>query len=87
MDTAESRERLKAIHLLAKHGAKWVPEDKHKLNSARRALLRLKADYTMEFVWIASKYKIDTQDSIQALIGTAPCDLIWRRTGCALNSF
>jgi hypothetical protein len=70
MDTAESREKLKAIHLLAKHGAKWIPEDKSDINSARRALLRLKADYTAEFVWIMSKYKASTLQCVQALLSS-----------------
>jgi ankyrin repeat protein len=70
VDTSESRERLKAIHLLAKHCGKWVPEEKYAINSARRALLRLKPDYTVEFVWIMSKYQATNLEHIQSLLGT-----------------
>lgn len=67
LDTSESRERLKAIHLLARHGAKWMPEDKYEMNSARRSLLGLKPDYAIEFLWIMSKYKACTKENIQTL--------------------
>jgi hypothetical protein len=70
MDTDESRERLKAIHILAKHGGKRVPDGKYEMNTVRRALLRLKADYTVEFVWIMCKYKSGSRESLEALLGT-----------------
>ncbi len=69
-DTSDSRERMKAIHLLVKHGAKWIPEDKYEMNSARRSLLGLKADYAIEFLWIMSKYKACGKESIQGLFNT-----------------
>lgn len=70
-DTFRAREHLKAIHLLAKHGAKWVPRDTHAVNSARRSLLKLKPDYAMEFVWIMSKYKGCSRESIEQLLRTS----------------
>jgi hypothetical protein len=70
IDTSDTRERLKTIHLLAKHSGKWVPEEKYAINSARRALLRLRPDYTVEFVWIMSKYQATTLEYIQSLLGT-----------------
>jgi hypothetical protein len=70
IDTSETRERLKAIHLLAKHRGMWVPGEKYAINSARRALLRLKPDYTVEFVWIMSKYQATSMEYIQSLLGT-----------------
>jgi hypothetical protein len=45
LDTPQARDRIKAIHLLAKHGAKWMPADnKRDIASARRSLLRMKPD-------------------------------------------
>lgn len=70
LDTEESRDRLKAIHLLAKHGGKWIPEDKRDLNSARRSLLYLMPDYTLEVVWIMGKFQGCSQDCIRSLIST-----------------
>jgi ankyrin repeat protein len=61
---------LKAIHLLARHGAKWIPDDKHEMNSARRSLLQMKSDYAVEFVWIMSKYKACTHECVQSLLST-----------------
>jgi hypothetical protein len=71
LDTSDARDRLKAIHLLVRHGAKWIPEGKDEINSARRSLRYLKVDYTVEFVWIMSKYKACTLDCIQNLLRTS----------------
>ena len=68
IDTDEARQKMKAIHILAKHGAKWAPQDKREVDGARRSLLKLTPDYTVEFVWIMSKYKACTPDSIQQLL-------------------
>ncbi|MEX0652531.1 MAG: ankyrin repeat domain-containing protein [Phycisphaeraceae bacterium] len=70
LDTSESRDKLKAIHLLAKHGAKWMPVDKREVDSARRSLLRLKPDYTIEFVWIMGKYQACTVECVNDLLRT-----------------
>jgi hypothetical protein len=70
LDTARLRELLKAIHLLAKHGAKWMPEEKYELSSARRSLLLLKPDYTIEFVWIMRKYNACTLEHVEDLLRT-----------------
>jgi hypothetical protein len=70
LDTSESRDQLKAIHLLARHGAKWIPEDKYGLNSARKSLLYLKPEYTVEFVWIMAKYRACDRESVEALLRT-----------------
>jgi hypothetical protein len=69
-DTSDSRERMKALHLLVKHGARWIPEEKYEMNSARRSLLGLKPDYAIEFLWIMSKYKACTKENIQTLFST-----------------
>lgn len=70
IDSSHARDRLKAIHILAKHGAKWIPQDKRELNEARRSLLKLTADYAVEFVWIMSKYNACSRESIDDLIRT-----------------
>jgi hypothetical protein len=67
-DTRESRQKMKAIHILAKHGARWVPKDKRQVSRARRSLLKLKPDYAVEFVWIMSKYKACALDTIEELL-------------------
>jgi hypothetical protein len=61
---------MKAIHLLAKHGARWVPKDKTEITSARRSFLQMTPDYTMEFVWIMSKYCACELAPITELLGT-----------------
>jgi len=70
LDTRETRDRLKAIHLLAKHGARWVPEQKDDMSTARRSLLCLTPDYTVEFVWLMSKYRACELSSVQELLRT-----------------
>jgi hypothetical protein len=69
IDSSRAREKIKAVHLLAKHGAKWVPKDDN-IKHARRSLLKLTADFTIEFAWIMSKYAACTKDCIQELIAT-----------------
>ncbi len=48
---------MKAVHLLARNGAKWIPEDRSELNAVRQSLAKLVPDYTVEFVWIMHKYR------------------------------
>jgi hypothetical protein len=59
------------IHILARHGAKWIPKDKRQVDLARRSLMKLKPDYTVEYVWIMSKYKACTKDSLHNLLRTS----------------
>jgi hypothetical protein len=54
----------------AKHGGTWVPTDKNEISEARRSLLKLVPDYTVEFIWIMSKYKACERDVIDELVGT-----------------
>ena len=70
MDNEESREKIKMIHMLAKHGAKWIPKDRSQIGETRRSLLKMKPDYTVEFVWIMSKYKACRWQDIEELIRT-----------------
>lgn len=68
IDTGEARQKMKIAHILARHGARWIPKDKREVKRARRSLLQLKPDYTVEYVWIMSKYKACTLDSIRELL-------------------
>lgn len=70
MDNEDSRERIKMIHILVKHGAKWLPKDRSEIGDARRSLLKMKPDYTVEFIWIMSKYKACKREDIEELIRT-----------------
>lgn len=70
LDTSRSREKLKMIHLLARHGARWIPEDKDEISHARRSLMKMSPDYTAEFIWIMSKYKACARGPIEELIRT-----------------
>ena len=58
------------IHMLAKNGAKWLPKDRSQIGDARRSLLKMKPDYTVEFIWIMSKYNASTRENIEELIRT-----------------
>jgi len=71
MDNEESREKIKMIHMLARHGAKWFPKDRSEIGEARRSLLKMKPDYTVEFIWIMSKYNACKREDIEELIRTA----------------
>lgn len=70
IDTERDREAIKAIHLLAMHGAKWKPEDTREINYARKGLLKVKPDYTIEFVWIMSKYQAAELSTVEKLLST-----------------
>lgn len=70
IDTSKSREKIKMIHLLVRHGAKWKPKDESDVNDARRSLLKMSPDYTMEFIWIMSQYKACNRENIKQLIRT-----------------
>lgn len=69
-DSSRTREMLKIIHLLARHGAKWVPKDTRQINAARKSLVSLAADYTIEFMWIMAKYQACKKSDIEQLLRT-----------------
>ena len=69
-DRQQCREKIKLIHLLAKHGARWVPKDTREINEARKWLVKLAPDYTVEFVWIMAKYQACSQPVIAQLLRT-----------------
>jgi hypothetical protein len=43
---------------------------KNGINDVRRSLLKMTPDYTLEFIWIMSKYKACTRADIEGLMGT-----------------
>ncbi|MBU0714218.1 MAG: ankyrin repeat domain-containing protein [Verrucomicrobia bacterium] len=70
LDTEKAREKMKMLHLLVRHGAKWIPEDMASLNRTRRNLLCLIPDYTVELIWIIAKYGACDQSVIESLLKT-----------------
>jgi hypothetical protein len=82
IDSSDSRNIMRMIHMLVRHGAKWEPEGKSEINYARRSLLKMKPDYTMEFIWIMSEYKACPRDAIENLTRhTAMRALLSNHTG------
>ena len=51
------------IYLLVHSMAKWMPGDRNEINDDRRALLKMKADHLVEFIWIMSQYKACSRES------------------------
>jgi hypothetical protein len=70
IDTSRTREKIKMVHTLAKEGVKWNPNGRPEIAEARRSFLRLKADYTVEFIWIMSRYKACKRQNMEELIRT-----------------
>ena len=70
LDSTRSREKIKMIHMLVKAGAKWMPEDRYVINDARREFLKMTPDYTLEFIWIITKYNASTRKNLEQLVRT-----------------
>ncbi len=70
LDSPRSREKIKMIHMLAKSGAKWMPQDRYTNNDARRSLLKMMPDYTVEFIRIMTKYNASTRENLEQLMRT-----------------
>jgi len=68
IDTSDAHEIIKMIHMLVRHGARWEPREKGEISYARRSLLKMIPEYTMEFVWIMSEYRASTRETIAELI-------------------
>ena len=68
VDTSDSRERIKMIHLLARHGAKWHPKDKYDFKQVRSSLRKMKPEYILEFIWIMAGYRACSRETIMQLI-------------------
>ena len=65
---ALTREKMKIIHMLANHGARWMPEDENQMNQVRNSLMRLEPTYTVELVWIMAKYGGCNRSVIEAVL-------------------
>jgi len=70
IDTSKSRDKIKMIHLLVRHGAKWKPGGEADISDARKSLLKMSPDYAMEFIWIMSQYNACNRKDIEQLIRT-----------------
>ena len=70
LDTSESREKIKMIHMLVRRGARWEPNDRSDISGVRRSFLKMTPDYIMEFIWIMSEYKACSLDAIEELMRT-----------------
>ncbi len=70
IDTDESREKLKMLHMLMQHGARWIPMNPSEMKEIRQSLRRMTPDYTMEVIWIMAKYGGCTQQVIEDLLKT-----------------
>ena len=82
IDSFDSRDIMKMIHMLVRHGARWEPREKGEVNYTRRSLLKMKSDYTMEFVWIMAEYKACSYDAIDNLMkGPAMRALVSKHAG------
>jgi hypothetical protein len=69
IDTELARNRIKAIHLVARYGGQGTP-DEDDIKTARRALLKTTPDYTAELVWNMSKYRSCRHGDLVALLAS-----------------
>ena len=60
---------MKMLHLIIRNGAKWRPGN-DEIRAARRSLLKLLPDYTVEFIWILSGYRAARYQDIEKLLKT-----------------
>jgi len=67
IDHSGARDKLKMIHMVVRHGAKWQPE-RESIHRARRALLKMRPDYTVEFIWILAEYGACSREVVDELI-------------------
>lgn len=67
-DSYRSRDIMKMLHMLVRRGARWEPKDNGEINRCRRSLLRMKDDYTVEFVWIMSDYGACRRSDLEILM-------------------
>lgn len=68
IDCADSRRKLDVVGLLLRHGARWIPADRDEIKSVRRSLLKMKPEYTIQFVnWLA-EYNSCTRGTAEELL-------------------
>lgn len=70
LDKYFCREKIKMLHILVRHGARWEPRDRRAIDFARSCLLKMTPDYTLEFIWIMTGYKACSIESIEQLLRT-----------------
>jgi hypothetical protein len=70
IDSDHARERMKMLHMLVAHGAKWLPEDKHAIADVRKCLSKMKPDYVLEFLWLMKTYGAARRSDVQELLRT-----------------
>jgi hypothetical protein len=70
IDTERTRGKIEALRLLAERGVRWVPNDRNDINSVRRALLKLRPQYTAELVLIMSQHRGCAKEDVAALVST-----------------
>lgn len=56
MDSSGARQRIKLLHTVVQRGALWIPEEQREITEMRRTLRQYATDYTVEFIWIMSRY-------------------------------
>jgi len=70
LDTDRSREKMKMIHKLVKHGAKWMPPEKRLIKEARQSLIKMRPNYTVELISIMAEFQATKKDCAKELIRT-----------------
>lgn len=68
--TSGEIERIKIIHIFAKEGIRWCPQDSFQFRSARKSFISADPKILVEFVWIMSMYNSCSQEDILKLINT-----------------
>ena len=61
---------MKMMHMLAAHGATWLPADKRAIADVRRSLLKMSVDYVLEFAWLMQQYRAARRRDVQELLRT-----------------
>ena len=68
IDNYDTREKMKMLHILVRHGARWEPQDRHDISRTRSSLLKMASHYTMEFIWIMAGYNACDPANIRELM-------------------
>ena len=69
IDNEKAMNGMKAIHILAKHGARWLP-NVDDIKMARRTLVKMAPVYSVEFAWIMAHYKACARAALEELFRT-----------------
>ncbi len=85
IDDESAREKMRALHFLVKHGARWRPTCDQGIAEVRRSLMKMTPDYTLEFVWIMSKFRACEKEAIVELVRTPSMKAHLRRHDARLK--